>query len=546
MYDANVVDKLIDIEKKILLSFVKLSSYERNSKLFFDEFYFLRDVLIKKEEILISKLPLNIGVLNDILDNVKENKSVFFDDECFSYFVLERFSSVISDLTITLESEADFDDDCDFDYLPKYYKKIRDNLSLLFLEVFANVFEDEELKDMLDIIKYYEVFTSKKVSNLLVNNGFDFENLLFMNDSQMKDNLDLDFDDYLVLKDDEICNSLEDLSLDLLDVFDKGDDSLILSYMLFKFKFLIRSVSDDMLLVFKDYFYGMFLPFKENSFVDSFIFSLDFEVKKRGLADVDNCVSPKLDEFTLSLLIKLIKTSGKIYELFKNMDINSFDDKDLAYLKSCVSLEDYLVTKINVDSDNEGIIRSIISDMDFFLSLDDDELEIVSRRIFDIIPYFHNLGVSPTQSTGSYNYIARNHIIRCFKKYLNFRSDRADFSRYLKELIYSNGFLTSEFMVTGNYMMIEDLSDVVVSQLLDIDYKEYSFDRDEQLMGIALDIIYDDFDDDFDVYFSFLELDDIMKSLSDDYLDEFMDEIVHSDFYKEKIVKKMGMRLKFR
>lgn len=541
MYDANVVDKLISIEKKMLFSFVKLNSYKRDSKLFYKEFYFLRDVLLKKEEILISKLPLNISFLNDILDDVIDNKSNLFDNECMCYFVLERIRSIICDLIITLEEDTYCDDDCITLSSSKTRKIIDDNSSFQFLDTVSELLKNNsDLKDMLEITKYYEAFISKNVSDVLINNEFDFERLSFLKDSEMCIRLDMSFDDYSIVKDDEICNCLEDLTCSLLDVFNRGDMSFTLSYMLFKFKFLIHDISDNQLLAFKDYFYNIISPVKDDSFIDSFVFSFDFELKRRGLNN--SACGFKLDEATLSHLIKLIKTSGKIYELCKLDDINNPSDKTLSCLKSCISLEKYLITKIDVNFKNESVIKSIIeNDMSFFLSFDAEELKLVSRRIFNIIPYFYNLNVSPTQSLGSYDYIHKNHIIRSLKKYLQVLDSKDDYYQYLKEIMYVHDFLTFDFMVTGNYMMIEDLSDSLVCQILDIKRSEYSFDKDEQLLERADDIISDIYDDNTEshVFFSILELEDIMETVSTDCLFKLKNEVIHSEFYSKKIVKEI-------
>jgi len=251
MYDVNVVQRLIDIEKKILKSFVKLCYYRNSSNIFYKELSFLKDVLLKKEDILISKLPVSDFDLDNILNDIIDNKSILFDNKYVYYFVSKRISSIIFSLIDSLDDEIYSDDNYEIIDSPINRRKIDENLSAQLLNSISIIFHDNiDLQEMFEIIKYYEVFISKKLSEKVISNGFDFESVQFLKDSDLCYKLDLDNEDYYSLKNDEIYHCLEDLTFDLLEVFTDGDESYVLSYMLFKLKFLIHNISDSGLSIF--------------------------------------------------------------------------------------------------------------------------------------------------------------------------------------------------------------------------------------------------------------------------------------------------------
>lgn len=542
MYDANVVDKFIGIEKKILKSFIKLCCYRKNFDLFNREMSFLSNVLLKKEDILISKLPVSDVILYNILDNIIDNKSNFFDNECVGYFVLQRIKSIVDGLIMVFDDEYK-DVDC---HKEKCY--INNNLSVQLLYSISQ--DDGELGEMLEIAKYYEVYTSKSLSDKLVDFGFDFKNLKYLKDSELSMRLDVDNNDYYLIKNDGIYDSLKDLTYDLLDVFSDGDESYILSYMLFKFKFLIHTISDDKLSLFNKFFCNMVNSVSDDQFIHGFMFTLTYELNRRGLNKEKNEYCKPIFEPNLSYIIDLIKLEGKIYELFNLIDFDCVSEDILSCLRNYISMEGYLVSNIKIDDSNESILKSMFeSDLSFFLAFEDDVLSLISRRIFNVVPYFNKKNVSPTQSFLSYDYINKNHIVRSLKKFVFVLADGDDkYLKFFKDIIFVNDFLTYDFLITGNYMMFEDVSDSLVCDILDIKPIEYSFDKSEQLLTLADEIISDvsiyDGDDEAYVFFKLAELEDIVDNLSEEYLFELKENVIPSGFYDKKIIKKVEKFLK--
>lgn len=550
MYDVNVVDRLIDIEKKMFKSFVKLFCYRDNSVLFNEEMFFLTEVLLKKEEILISKLPISDVCLNNMLDDIMDNKDNFFDNKYLCYFVVKRISSIISSLIIVLDDDIYCDDDYEILDSPMIRGQIADNLSIQLLNSISSIFHDNiDSKNILEIIKYYEIFTSKKVSDKLVFNEFEFDSVVFLSDSKLCSKLDMDINDYYSVKNDEIYNLLEDLTCDLLEVFSDGDESYVISYMLFKFKFLINSISNDGLTVFNNYFYNMVSSVINNQFIQSFVFALNFEVKRREI-DVSNNYKVIINEPNISYIINLIKVEGRMYELYNLIDFDNIDDNILSCLRCFSSLESCLLSKIQIDEENESIIKSMFDgDLSFFLSFDKDELTLITKRLFNILPYFKKKRVSPTQSILSYEYIKRNHIIGSLKIFASVLDDsNSKYFKFFKDIIFVNDFLSFDFFTTGNYMMIEDISDSLVCDILNIKPIEYSFDKNEQLIARADEIISDisiyNGDDDAYVFFRLVELENIINNLSEDYLTELKENVVPNDFYDKKIIREVNKFLK--
>jgi len=231
------------------------------------------------------------------------------------------------------------------------------------------------------------------------------------------------------------------------------------------------------------------------------------------------------------------------------IDFDNIDDNILSCLRSLVSLEGCLISKIQIDQNNEDVIKSMFSeDLSFFLTLEKEELSLISKRLFNSIPYFKEKNVSPTQSFLSYDHIRMNHVVRSLKKFTFALDDNDNYFKFFKDIIFVNDFLTFDFLTTGNYMMFEDLSDSLVCDILDVKDVEYSFDKNEQLIALADEIILDisiyNGDDDAYVFFRLAELEDIMESLSDEYLSELKDNVIPNGFYDKKIVKKVRKSLK--
>ncbi len=551
MYDVDVVDSLVNIEIKILFSFNKLSFYYNDKIEFNKELAFLNTVLFKKEELLISKLPTYDEAIINIFDDISDGKNIFFENEFQSYFVMQRIQSIFDDLIIAIDDSVYSDDDYELDDSPKIRKIIKDNLSIKFIgKIFGSISENTDVYNYLINIIFMDIYCSKKNSNYICKRKFDFNNLPVVSDEMMRRKFDLDLEDFSSVKKDEIYTILEDLTFNLLEVASVDEDSPALFYLIMRFKFLINLLDDSQFDVFKTYFLNSVKPLNDLYYISRFISLLDEETKKRGFNSLEkNKKAPKIEEDNLDDFINLIKLEGKIYELYRIIDFNNYDYDIICSLQSLIYVESDLLKKIVIDKNNESVYRRLIEeDLSFFFSMDEDGISMISKRLYNILPYFNNLDVSPTQSVSCFNYIKQNHIIRSLKKYINLLDEKKSFCdiTYLKDFIYLNGFLTFDFSVTnGNYKLIEDLSDGILCQILDMNYMEYEFDKNEQLIRRADEIICEIVisEDENDICFKLLELQDIKENLNDEYLCKLNEEIIPSDFKFNKSINKVMVKL---
>lgn len=528
MYDVNVIESLVNIEIKILASFEKMSSCFSNKEKFDRELYFLNNVLLKKEDLLISKLPTSDDVLYIVYKDISDKKSNFFDNESQFYYVKERIWSIFEDLLIAIDDSTYSDDDYDYTDSLKLRKNIRDSLKIRYVKLLNDLTSSND--DLLNIC-FMNVYTSKKVSNYFCKNDFNYNNVSIVSDEVIMK--DLSSDDYYSIKNDEIYSVLEDLVISLLETVSSDVNVSIIFYFMMNFKFLIHILDNGQLGVFNIYFSNLVKSVNDLDIIKEFISILDDEILKRGISSSEkNKNAPKIEHNNLDDFIKLIKLEGKIFSLFKLLDFDSCDYGIISSLQSLINIEEELLSNIFINKENEIVYKRLIeSDLHFFLSLNDNDLSLISKRLFNIIPYFCNLSVPPTQSYFCYNYIKENHIIRSLKKYIDFLIDGNDFCdiNYLKKIIYLNGFLTFDYLFSnGNYRLFEDLNDDIICDLLDINPMEYEFDKNEQLIMISENLVYDieNSMDDEDIYFKFLELEDIKRNLNGEYLMKFNKDII--------------------
>ena len=166
-----------------------------------------------------------------------------------------------------------------------------------------------------------------------------------------------------------------------------------------------------------------------------------------------------------------------------------------------------------------------------FLSLDDDELKLISNRLFNLFDYFYYLNASPAQSNESYNFINRSHIINSLKKYLvlyeETSSEKDEYEKLFKNIIFTNNFLTLDYCaIRGNYKLFDFISDDIAAKLLNISELEYNYDKNEQLYERAQEIMdyigsYDFLPGNATLSFLLCEIEDIKENMTNDYMEKF-------------------------
>lgn len=259
--------------------------------------------------------------------------------------------------------------------------------------------------------------------------------------------------------------------------------------------------------------------------------AVDSELKNR-----DDVVNDKeedniyVDSDVIDNVINLIKLEDKMYDLFNSLDFNS-SEYDFTTLYEFSLLEKELVDKIEISSSLIGILNDLLNNnMWIYLSGDVKEKSyVISHRLTNILPFYIDLKISPSQKRDSYNFIYRNHLIRslndlwAIKEICNDENIKKGFEQVFKRYYFINPILTDEYIsLNGSYNCLFDLP----SNLSGLDDLEYEYDENEQLFILGCDIISYLFDNEKHInyvidycefQFKINELLDIISKLSNEY-----------------------------
>lgn len=561
--DAKVIEKLMEIETKILESFrllivfkgVSTDSY--NKKLFDNELARL-EVLLKKENMLCEQLPKNSEIIKYIYNLVLHNQHNFFDDESISIPVLNRFGNIMVDLSNLLQEQEEDEmlEDMDI-YLDDVDKintriMIRDNLNkrnIAYLEQLIDYYDDS-LTDSLESVQYSIAFAYKNVSDDLSSKSFDMSKLCYFSDTDLAKRLGISIDDYNNLKDDELYNMAQELFFEIMsNILEENNqvkNKLIVIDSL-RFRFLLHEMKTPMLYMFNELVSDSIKDIKdEDMLIEQLGNIVDSELNKRSdlpkKSLEDNPIREAVDEKTVINLINLLKIEEKILTVFDKIDFDDINNSEnIKILSNLVDIEKEHIKNINVSYKTASVIEEMLTkDMDFFLNPDDEEMmkrkeDLIYDRIHNVIPFFGHLGLSPIQSEKSYACISQNHIIstlKIFEKVIDKTKNveqKQCLKKLYKDLFFVNGKLTDDFIfINGNYRMIDRFSDSITSQMIGLSDIEYAFDKDEQLYEQAKYVIEeilsfeDKWVDDLSIWalfeFKLSELSDIMVNVSDEHI----------------------------
>ncbi len=580
--DSRVIDKLIEIETKILANYHLLFMYKEtnNEK---EKFVIEKiKILLKKENILLNQLPKDSYILGYVSSLVCQNPQNFFDSADIAEDVLKRFTGVMADL-INLRTEKEeleqFGDEVDLDdvYNSSARINIRDNLIIKYIKCIDDIIfsSSDDLKPLLRKCQYVEAFHYKNVGDFLLDNNFDSRNISYRDDFNMINFTGLSIDDYVSLKNDELFNMAQDILFDLISeiIVDESEvNNLKIGFGSLKLKFLLREMPTPLLMTFDELISESIENMEEKKplindicgFVKKELNSRDDIPEKK--AELNPLRTP-VDEETVDSLIELIKLDEKMLLLFDNIDFDDPDNGvDIRNLEILVAREKELVNKIDINYRNARIIEEMLSgDLDFFL-IEENEVrqarkkELIYERIHDLLPFYQKLELSPIQSQVSYSCISQNHIVSTLKNYERIIEETEDEEKkaYLKEfyreLFYVNVGLMDDFIYAdGNYKMIDCFGDDLSSQSIGLSDIEYAFDKDEQLYEYAKYLIeevlsYEDsWENNLNVWaafeFKLLELDDIIKNVSDEHFYELPSLVNENNTYQSANSKKRILKL---
>ena len=584
--NVKVLEKLVDVESKILDSFRIMAVFKNLSKDSYNKELFTKElsrlkVLVKKENILIEQLPQYSEILKYIYNIVLQNQHNFFDDENIMIdIVLKRFENVMIDLVNLYEDKEEEElleeVDIDYDDIDKYSYRImiRDNLNLkniVYLNDLMNLY-DKSFQNIFISTQISMGYFYKNIGDELIKNKFDISKITYYEDDALAKMLHLPREEYESLKNDEIYNMTQELFFEMLSsLFDENniDNNLPIIKDSLRFKFLLHEMPTQELIMFNELASDNINSIDNlDDLVKEVMSIIEMELHKR--TDLpkkvfeDNISCNPVDEKTARGLINLIKIEEKLLNVFDSIDFLSNNNKEIfAQLSNLVNIEKECISDLDVSYRTLEVVDNMLcNDMDFFFDyyVSEDENQrkksLIYERLNNIIPFYQRMNLSPTQSEKSYTSINQNHIVSTLKIFDNkiFETENIQkkeaMMKLYKDLFFINGVLFDDYIqMNGNYKMIDRFSDYATARSIGISDNEYGYDKDEQLYEKAKEIIdeilsYEDaWVDDLDILalfeFKLSELSDIMLNVSDEHIYSLPSVVKENNTYKSPKSKKI-------
>lgn len=536
MFNPNVINNIFHIEEKILDSVRKISKLNDFSDI---DYYFEEIEKIKlfyaKEKFLISKIPSDADFYSYLFESI-DNVSFDLIDK---NLILSRFRNILYNNYLLLKFEDDKDntlyDDVFDDELYELKAKlfIRDNLVTEYLKSFDQPmkYSDDKSFSIFNNIRLYNIFLNINLFDFWIKSGFDFDKISYCTDEQAINHLKLSKEDYYYLLNETISENCVSLLTGVFSDVDRPKYNIIVQDSFFNFKFLLKKLTTESIKAIKKEMDSVYSSVGKYGLLPDIIKMLDSELDGREFVDSscdreNKCV----DSTIFDKIVNLVKLEDNIYDLFNEIDFSS-SNNDLTKLGNFVLLEKDLVKDIPFSSSLVTYLNDLFND-NLWLYLNDatDEKSFfISYRITNLLPFYKNLKICPSQKEDSYIFIYRNHLIRSLRDLWELRCEsnnskiKNGFESIYRFYYFINPCLTDELIyLNGNHSLIFDLS----SDLSGLDNLEYEYDKDEQLFNLGCEIISFIFDNedcintvlDYSVFqFKINELMDVISNLSISY-----------------------------
>lgn len=535
-FNTKVIHNILSIEEKMFNSLNNISKINDFSDIDFynDEIDKIK-LYYKKEKILISKIPEDIDFYNYLFEILKTTSFGFKNEN----ILVSRFRNILFNNYLTLRpdneddyyNEDDFYDDEMFGLKAKIF--MRDNLLVEYVKSFENPMRDCDRGsyNIFNKIKFYNIFLSQYLFDFWVKSGFDFDRINFCTDEEAIEYLGLSKDDYYYLLNDTVSECCANLLTTIFSDVKKPKHNIYVQDSFFNFKFLVKKLSIDSLLSIKKEMDEVYFSVGKYGLLTDVIKILESEINERNYIEKDNEEEKiSVDSTLFDNIVNLVKLEDKIYDLYSLIDFNS-SKNDTSELYKLILLEKDMIEKIDFSPSLITILSDLFSNNSWiYLTGDVNEKgNIILQRLSNLLPFYKDIKVSPSQSTESYNFIYRNHLIRSLSDLWMLKSESEDkniqkgFEELYKYYYFINPCLTDELLaLNGNHSLIFDLP----NDLSGIDDLEYVFDQDEQLFDLGFEIISYIFDNEDNInsiidycefQFKINELVDIICNLSDEY-----------------------------
>ena len=532
MFNTNIINNVLSIEEKMLDSINKISLLNDFSDInCYNEEIEKIKLYYKKEKYLISKIPDDIDFYNYLFEIIKDSFGLKYDN-----IVVSRFRNILLNNYLSLQpkyeeidisNEDDYYEDEMFELKDKFF--IRDNLIIEYLKSFNGPmsYSDEKSYIFFNRIRHYNIFLNINIFDFWVKSDFDFDKINFCTDKEIIDFLNLSKEDYYYLLNDTVSESCANLLSSVFSVDKKPKSNITVQDSFFNFKFLLKKLSTESVLAIKNEMDDVYSSIGKYGILSEIIDALDSELNIRDDYIKDNNDSLLVDSTLFDRIISLVKLEDKIYDLYNNINFNSCGN-DLSKLNELIDFEKELVNDIYISSSLVVILNDLFNNnLWIYLSDSSDEKEfVISQRITNLLPFYKDLKMSPSQNMDSYNFIYKNHMIRSLKELWELKSTFDDeaimngFEKIYRYYYYINPELTEELLaLNGNHTLLFDLP----SDLSGIDALEYQYDQDEQLFNLGCEIISYIFDNENSInsvleycefQFKMNELMDIISNLS--------------------------------
>ena len=536
MFNTNVIYNIINIESKMLNSIKKISDMNDLADInYYNSEIEKLKLYYKKELFLLSKIPDDIDFYNYLFELLKKSNFEINDES----IVLSRFRNILYNNFLNLKSNSEFVTDIDED---DYYDDelfelksklfIRDNLLIEYLKSFDGPMNncDEKSYVIFNKIRFYNIFLNRNLFDFWIKSNFDFNVINYCSNEEVVDYLDISKEEYYYLLNDTISESCSNLLTCIFSDVRKPKSNIIIQDSFFNFKFLIKKLSTESVKAIKNEMDDVYSSVGKYGLLSDVIESLDYELSKRDDLDKNEDRNISIDPIIFDKIINLVKLEDMIFDLYSKIDFNS-SDNDLGKLNELVLFEKDLVKELSVSPNLLFLVNDLLSNnLWIYLTGDsDDKGFVISQRISNLLPFYKDLKISPSQSIDSYNFIYKNHMIRSLNDLWELKSESDDdiikngFEKIYKFYYYINPELTDEFLaLNGNHNLLFDLT----SDLSGLDPVEYQYDQDEQLFNLGCEIISFIFDNEDNInsvldysefQFKINELMDIISNLSNSY-----------------------------
>ena len=523
-----MINNLIEIMEKEFDYFKSLSLKDDDE--FLKVVSLLSDLSLK-ENSYIAELPKDITSLDNLGTMVHDFYKNDLSDK--SFFVSLRLDSILDSLKADI-LDVSLDDALD-DYFYDGYETYN-----FAWDKFLRWFVKNN-----DEFCFLASFSNKRISDILISNGFDFDKL---------DNLSSRDDDF------EFVNFYEEqlyleaqislMSLVGTSEFDKSD--LLFRYNSELFKSLLLSMNDFDFDRFKNEVFG------SNFYMDSAIYdeilSIFDDVSK--VRSLDNPVNFSIDVKLFDNLVTLVKFEEVLFKKFVSLNFN--DEDSVRSFLSLIDYESELVALASACGSYADELSDVL-DGDIKLFLNDDSLwSIISNRIKSLMPVFLD---SSDGIEKNCNYVMRNHIINSLEEYKKFiynaySDDEAfEYVGVYKKVIFEYPDLFMDVVNMGfDFNILFSLDDVVTSKLLGFNSSiNYSFDKDNILYNRGLELIDEiaflsnNSDLIADYQFKICEFGDIINNVSAEHLYSLEDKVrdLNVPKVRNKLLRKFNFQYKY-